>query len=160
MRRAEPQRAPHAPAPRSRSARWRPTRSSGSRSTRCAPPRSACSRRRRPPIVDTDHVAPVRAASRDAVETVLRLLPESEPMSFRALASGAPDRLEVIVRFLAVLELYKQGVVDLDAVHRTSATSSCAGSRPARSALDVASLDDWDDAAGRDDAPLAEESLA
>src|SRR4029077_10172087 len=64
-------------------------------------------------VVDTDHVAPVRASVRDAVESVLRLLPESEAMSFRALASGAPHRLEVIVRFLAVLELYKQGMVDL-----------------------------------------------
>src|SRR4029077_7828023 len=64
-------------------------------------------------VVDTHHVAPVRASVRDAVESVLRLLPESEPMSFRAIASGAPERLEVIVRFLAVLELYKQGIIDI-----------------------------------------------
>ena len=110
-------------------------------------------------VVDTDHVAPVRASVRDAVESVLRLLPESEPMSFRALASGAPHRLEVIVRFLAVLELYKQGMVDLMQftnfgelmVRRLQAGES---------ALDVASLADWDDAAVDDDAPLAEESLA
>jgi len=51
---------------------------------------------------------------RDAVETVLRLLPDSEPMSFRALAAGVPSRLEFVVRFLAVLELYKQGLVDID----------------------------------------------
>ena len=51
---------------------------------------------------------------RDAVETVLRLLPESEPMSFRALVAGVPTTgSRSIVRFLAVLELYKQGVVDL-----------------------------------------------
>ena len=42
-------------------------------------------------IVDTDHVAPVRASVRDAVESVLRLLPESEPMSFRALVVGCTD---------------------------------------------------------------------
>src|SRR5215212_169497 len=63
--------------------------------------------------VDTEHIAPVRASVRDAVESVLRLLPASEPMTFRALVAGAPHRLEVIVRFLAVLELYKQGMVDL-----------------------------------------------
>jgi len=110
-------------------------------------------------VVDTDHVAPVRASVRDAVEAVLRLLPESEPMSFRALASGAPHRLEVIVRFLAVLELYKQGMVDLmqftnfgDLMVRRL--------RVGESALDAASLADWDDAALDDDAPLAEESLA
>lgn len=65
------------------------------------------------PVVDTDHVAPVRASVRDAVDTVLRLLPDHEPMSFRALVAGVPHRLEFVVRFLAVLELYKQGVVDL-----------------------------------------------
>ena len=48
---------------------------------------------------------------------VLRLLPASEPMSFRSLVSGAPHRLEVIVRFLAVLELYKQGLIDLEQRH-------------------------------------------
>jgi segregation and condensation protein A len=53
---------------------------------------------------------------RDAVETVLRLLPDSEPMSFRVLAAGVPSRLEFVVRFLAVLELYKQGTVELHQV--------------------------------------------
>jgi segregation and condensation protein A len=65
------------------------------------------------PVVDTEHVAPVRASVRDAVETVLRLLPDAEPMSFRSIVAGVPHRLEFVVRFLAVLELYKQGVVDL-----------------------------------------------
>ncbi|MET0276034.1 MAG: ScpA family protein, partial [Acidimicrobiia bacterium] len=64
-------------------------------------------------IVDTDHIAPVRASVRDAVETVLRLLPEKEPMSFRALVTGVEHRVEFVVRFLAILELYKQGMVDL-----------------------------------------------
>jgi segregation and condensation protein A len=104
-------------------------------------------------VVDTEHVAPVRASVRDAVEVVLRLLPESEPMSFRSLVSGAPHRLEVIVRFLAVLELYKQGMVDIlqftnfgELLVRRLQTGE--------SALDVASLADWDDGA-----PMVEESL-
>jgi segregation and condensation protein A len=95
-------------------------------------------------VVDVDHVAPVRASVRDAVESVLRLLPESEPMSFRALVSGAPHRLEVIVRFLAVLELYKQGMVDVlqftnfgELMVRRLADGE--------SALDALSLADWDD---------------
>jgi segregation and condensation protein A len=101
-------------------------------------------------IVDTEHVAPVRASVRDAVEVVLRLLPETEPMSFRALVAGAPHRLEVIVRFLAVLELYKQGMVDLtqftnfgDLLVRRLADGE--------SVLDVASLDDWDEPSADDD---------
>jgi len=95
------------------------------------------------PVVDTDHVAPVRASVRDAVETVLRLLPEAEPMSFRALVAGVPHRLEVIVRFLAVLELYKQGFVD---VLQFSNFGELLVRRLAEgeSALDLAGIDDWD----------------
>jgi segregation and condensation protein A len=75
---------------------------------------------------------------------VLRLLPEREAMSFRSLAAGAPHRLEVIVRFLAILELYKQGFVDLtqfgnfgELMVRRLAEGE--------QVLDAASLDDWED---------------
>jgi segregation and condensation protein A len=100
------------------------------------------------PVVDTEHIAPVRASVRDAVDTVLRLLPDREPMSFRALVAGVPHRLELVVRFLAVLELYKQGIVDLvqftnfgDLVVRRLADDEVA---PEAAALD---LDEWDAAA-------------
>lgn len=103
-------------------------------------------------IVDTDHVAPVRASVRDAVESVLRLLPSSEPMSFRALVSGAPHRLEVIVRFLAVLELYKQGMVDLTQFTNFGELM-VRRLQDGETALDLASLDDWDESgsSARDD---------
>ena len=97
-----------------------------------------------PVVVDTEHIAPVRASVRDAVETVLRLLPESEPMSFRALAAGVPSRLEFVVRFLAVLELYKQGVVDLSQFTNFGELL-VRRLRPGEVALDAASLDDWND---------------
>jgi segregation and condensation protein A len=69
-----------------------------------------------PPEVRTDaeHVAPIRASVRDAVETVLALLPATGSVLFRDLTLGAGEKLEVIVRFLAVLELFKQGVIDLE----------------------------------------------
>jgi segregation and condensation protein A len=63
---------------------------------------------------DADHVAPIRASVRDAVETVLALLPVTGSVLFRDLTLGANEKLEVIVRFLAVLELFKQGVIDLE----------------------------------------------
>src|SRR5690606_31758675 len=66
--------------------------------------------------VRTDHVAPIRASVRDAIETVLALLPDQGTVRFRELTYGVTVKLEAIVRFLAVLELYKQGVVDLDQV--------------------------------------------
>jgi segregation and condensation protein A len=99
-----------------------------------------------PPVrVDTEHIAPVRASVRDAVDTVLRLLPQSEAMSFRALVAGVPSRLEFVVRFLAVLELYKQGVVDLGQFTNFGELL-VRRLRPGEIALDTASLDDWNDA--------------
>jgi segregation and condensation protein A len=100
-------------------------------------------------VVDTDHVAPVRASVRDAVESVLRLLPAAEPMSFRALVAGVPHRLEVIVRFLAVLELYKQGVVDLTQFTNFGELM-VRRLRDGELALDLASLDDWEDSGSTD----------
>ena len=99
-----------------------------------------------PPVVtvDTEHIAPVRASVRDAVESVLRLLPSSEAMSFRALVAGAPHRLEVIVRFLAVLELYKQGMVDI-LQFSNFGELMVRRLQDGETALDLASLADWDD---------------
>ena len=39
-------------------------------------------------------------------------------IGFRALTSDLVDRIEVIVRFLAVLELFKQGAVELSQTER------------------------------------------
>jgi segregation and condensation protein A len=61
-----------------------------------------------------DHVAPVRASVGDAVVELLDELPRAGRITFSRLTSGLSARLEVIVRFLAVLELYKQGAVELE----------------------------------------------
>lgn len=66
------------------------------------------------PRVQLDHLAPIRVSVGEAVEDLLTRLPGSGPLTFRALTEGMVDRMEVIVRFLAVLELYKQGLVELD----------------------------------------------
>jgi segregation and condensation protein A len=95
--------------------------------------------------VDTDHVAPVRVSVAEAIVTLLETLPEGATRSFRDLTRDAVERLDVIVRFLAVLELYKQGIVDLDqtvtfgelTVRRLNAGES----------LDAASVADWDESA-------------
>jgi segregation and condensation protein A len=67
-----------------------------------------------PARVLLDHVAPVRVSVRDAVEELLDELPRAGRITFARLTSGLVERLEVIVRFLALLELYKQGAVELD----------------------------------------------
>jgi segregation and condensation protein A len=61
-----------------------------------------------------DHVAPVRISVRDAVAELVEELPRRGRVSFSALTAHLPARLEVIVHFLALLELYKQGLIDLD----------------------------------------------
>jgi segregation and condensation protein A len=60
-----------------------------------------------------DHVAPIRASVAEALEDVIGELQRAGQISFRRMTDSAVGRLEVIVRFLAVLELYKRGWVDL-----------------------------------------------
>ncbi|MBV8297220.1 MAG: segregation/condensation protein A [Acidimicrobiia bacterium] len=64
--------------------------------------------------VDLEHVAPIRASVRDALEELATELPRAGSTTFRQLTAGHRERLEIIVRFLAVLELFKRGLVDLD----------------------------------------------
>ncbi len=96
------------------------------------------------PVVNTDHLGPVRVSVRDAVEVVLARLPEHASLSFRELVAGIEERLEVVVRFLAVLELFKQGVVELD---QTVSFGELRVRRLEAGApmLDAGSLDDWED---------------
>ncbi len=49
----------------------------------------------------------------EAVEDLVQRLPGAGLVTFRSLTAGMVDRMEVIVRFLAVLELYKQGLIEL-----------------------------------------------
>jgi segregation and condensation protein A len=58
-------------------------------------------------------VAPIRASVTDAVAELIDELPRVGRITFRALTGDLVERIEVVVRFLAVLELYKQGYVDL-----------------------------------------------
>ena len=64
--------------------------------------------------VELDHVAPVRMSVTEAVAELIDELPRVGRISFRTLTGGLVERLDVVVRFLAVLELYKQGMIDLD----------------------------------------------
>ncbi len=61
------------------------------------------------PKVRLDHVTEVRFTVADAVNELAQQLPRMGTVSFRDLTSGAKEPLEIIVRFLAVLELFKQG---------------------------------------------------
>lgn len=71
-----------------------------------------------PPPVDVSHIT---AAVRSVGEVAAGLrdrLPGAGRVVFADLTAGMPDRMEVIVHFLAVLELYKDGLIDVDQAHR------------------------------------------
>ncbi|MEZ5322568.1 MAG: segregation/condensation protein A [Microthrixaceae bacterium] len=66
------------------------------------------------PRVDLFHVAPIRASVVDAVAELIEELPGSGRVTFRSLTASLVDAIEIAVRFLAVLELFKQGLIDVD----------------------------------------------
>ena len=71
-----------------------------------------------PPQLDTSHVAPIRATVADAIVDLARTLEGGGTWSFQNLCSGVSERIEVVVRFLGLLELFKAGAVELDQLQR------------------------------------------
>ena len=66
------------------------------------------------PVVDLSHVTAIRLSVADAVLELCHELPRIGRVTFRRLTADLVERVDVVVHFLAVLELYKQGLVDLD----------------------------------------------
>jgi segregation and condensation protein A len=66
------------------------------------------------PMVEIAHIHASRASVVDAVAELLDELPRVGRITFRALTEQLVERLEIVVRFLAVLELFKQGIIDID----------------------------------------------
>jgi segregation and condensation protein A len=67
----------------------------------------------RPAIVDLSHVAPIRASVTEALERVTARLSRRGEARFRELVRDCRDRIQVVVRFLALLELHARGQVAL-----------------------------------------------
>ena len=70
---------------------------------------------RPPPTLDLSHVTPIRFTVTDAIVTVeahLRGI-EAGQATFRELTADCEDRMERVVRVLALLELYRDGKVEL-----------------------------------------------
>ncbi len=70
---------------------------------------------RPPPMLDLSHVTPVRytvAEAMTAVEERIQMLPGALA-SFRDLVADCEERIHIVVRFLALLELYREGKVDI-----------------------------------------------
>ena len=65
------------------------------------------------PQLDLFHVTPVKLTVAETVESLIEELPVLGKTTLKHLTESSVDRVEVVIYFLAVLELYKQGVVDL-----------------------------------------------
>lgn len=63
--------------------------------------------------LDTSHVTPVTESVRDAIEELAHALQVRSKATFRELCGPGRSRIQIVVRFLALLELFKAGAVDL-----------------------------------------------
>ena len=75
--------------------------------------RTAAAVLRPPPAVDLTHVAPIRVTVAEAIRAVEERLETMGPVAFRELVRDCEERIHVVVRFLALLELYRDGKVEL-----------------------------------------------
>jgi len=71
-----------------------------------------------PKVIGLEHIAPIRASVADAIVAVADQMQHAGRSTFRELVAGIADRIEIVVRFLAILELFKQGRVELDQLER------------------------------------------
>lgn len=105
----------------------------------------------RPPAeVDLSHVQPVRLSVREAAAMIVDELSRAAgPVPFRELVAGCRHRAEVVVHFLALLELYQHEQVELD--QPRSFGTLVVEWTPDGGVGSTAALDAFDDDGGRDD---------
>lgn len=63
--------------------------------------------------IDLSHVTPIRASLADALVEVQEQLASRPRAKFRDLLADTLGRIDVVIRFLALLELYREGKVEL-----------------------------------------------
>jgi segregation and condensation protein A len=68
--------------------------------------------------LDTSHVSPIKASVKDAIAELASTLEAGRSVSFQELCGFQTERIEVVVRFLALLELFKAGAITLDQATR------------------------------------------
>jgi segregation and condensation protein A len=69
---------------------------------------------KKPPVVSTEHLHMPRTSVREQTEILAGRLRELRRATFRRLTSDCAGTYEVVARFLAVLDLYRDGRVSLD----------------------------------------------
>jgi segregation and condensation protein A len=68
------------------------------------------------PVVSLDHVTALAVSVPQAIAEMTEMLARRGRATFRELTDGVHERIEMVVRFLALLELYKQGLAEIDQV--------------------------------------------
>ena len=76
--------------------------------------RIAAAMLRPPALLDLSHVTPIRYTMAEAVEAVRGHLGRLGQARFRDLVADCDERIQIVVRFLALLELYREGQVELE----------------------------------------------
>jgi segregation and condensation protein A len=106
------------------------------------------------PVVSIDHVHLVRVSVREHAAILRDKLVRAGTATFRTLCADCQSTLEVVARFLALLELYREGLVGFEQVQALGElTVRWTGSDDAPAALDFDEYGDDDTRpAGADDA--------
>ena len=68
---------------------------------------------RPPPPLDLSHVTPIRYTMAEALEAIRERLGGAGQATFRDLVADCRDKIQIVVRFLALLDLYREGKVEL-----------------------------------------------
>jgi segregation and condensation protein A len=66
------------------------------------------------PSLSLFHMSPIRFTVAEAVGGLMSTLPLTGRTTFRQMVHNLVERLEVIVHFLAILEMYKQGYIEIE----------------------------------------------
>ena len=104
---------------------------------------------RRPPTVSTSHLHVPRTSVREQAEILMARLRSVRRATFRQLIADCAGTYEVVARFLAVLELYRDGRVGVDQVAPLGDLYVSWADRPAAPAQDREPRSDEGD--GHDD---------
>jgi len=68
--------------------------------------------------VDISFIAPIKINIQDYMERIRETLLSRPRVTFRELTEGMRDRIELIVTFMAMLEMYKRDEVDIEQSER------------------------------------------
>jgi segregation and condensation protein A len=68
---------------------------------------------RAPAGVDLSHITPLRVSLSDAIVALRGELSLKQETRFSELLADCEERIEIVVRFLALLELYRQGEIEV-----------------------------------------------